>query len=110
MGAVPDRSPDPKTPDPAPKPRRRWPWWKRILAGLGGLILLLVVFYQPIIVLAVKLLAPGLAAKQGLKINHFGLGGTIFTSLRVDDLHATPTRPGPFEKSMSGTWNCTTAC
>ena len=98
MGAVADRSTDPKTPDPAPKPRRRRAWWKRILVGLGVLVLLLVVFYQPIIVLAVKLLAPGLAAKAGLKVNDFKLGGTIFTSLRVDDLHASQTRPGPFEK------------
>ena len=56
------------------------------------------VFYQPIVVLAVKLLAPSLAAKQGLKINNFSLGGTIFTSLRVDHLHASPTKPGPFER------------
>ena len=102
MGAVPDRPTDPKAPDAAPKPRRRWAWWKRILATLGVLILLLVVFYQPIIVLAVKLLAPGLAAKAGLKVNDFKLGGTIFTSLRVENLRVTPTKPGELEKANVG--------
>ena len=69
---------------------------------MGIVVLLLAVFYQPIIVLAVKLLAPGLAAKQGLKINDFQLGGTIFTSLRVENLRVTPIKPGPIEKANVG--------
>ena len=100
--AVADQSPAPTPPATAAAPRRRWPWWQRILAGLGGLLLLLAVFYQPLIVLAVKLLAPGLAAKQGLKLNDFKLGGTIFTSLRVENLQVSPTRPGPIEKANVG--------
>ena len=73
-----------------------------MLAGVVILVLVLMLFYQPIIVLAVKLLAPGLAAKQGLKINDFQLGGTIFTSLRVENLRVSPTKPGPIEKANVG--------
>ncbi len=48
------------------------------------------------------MLAPGLAAKQGLKINDFQLGGTLLTSLRVENLQVTPTKPGPVEKANVG--------
>ncbi len=66
-------------------------------------MLVLVLCYQPIIVLVVKMLAPGLAAKQGLKLNDFQLGGTLLTSLRIENLRVSPTRPGPVEKANVGT-------
>ena len=91
-GRVAARTPDPASPS---APRRRWPWWKRLLAGLGVFVLLLVVFYQPIILTVVKIVAPRLAAKQNLRIDSLGLGGTIFTGLRVENLRVTPTAPGP---------------
>ncbi len=101
-GAVPDHPSDPKPSTGSAAPRRRWSWWKRILVGFGALLLLLVLLYQPIIVLAVKLLAPGLAAKQGLKINDFKLGGSILGGLRVENLKVSPTRPGTLEKANVG--------
>lgn len=100
--AVPRRPTDAETLEPAPAPRRRWLWWRRILVGAGVLLLLLVVLYQPIIVLAVRLLAPGLAAKQGLKLNDFKLGGSILGGLRVENLRVSPTRPGLVEKANVG--------
>ena len=93
-----------RTPDPAPPaaPRRRWPWWKRLLAGIGVFVLLLIVFYQPIIFTVVKAVAPRLAAKQNLRIDSLGLGGTIFTGLRVENLRVSPTAPGPILKANVG--------
>ncbi len=65
-------------------------------------VLLLVVFYQPIIFTVVKLVAPRLAAKQNLRIDSLELGGTIFTGLRVENLRVTPTAPGPIAKANVG--------
>ena len=96
---MPARNPDLATPS---APRRRWPWWNRLLAGIGVFLLLLVVFYQPIILTVVKLVAPGLAAKQNLRIDSLELGGTIFTGLRVENLRVTPTAPGPIVKANVG--------
>ncbi len=100
MGAVAAPT-DPKSPASAPPPRRRWPWWKRLLAGLGILLGLLVVFYRPIIFGLIKLAAPRLAASQHLKVD-FDIGGSIFGGLHVDHLHVTPTAPGPIEKANVG--------
>ena len=92
---------DAHKPASAPKPRRRWSWWKRLLAGTGILLLLLIVFYQPIIFGLIKLAAPRLAASQHLKVD-FDIGGSIFGGLHVDHLHVTPTAPGPIEKANVG--------
>ena len=92
--------------EPAPRSaaatRRGWPWWKRLLAGFAGLLLILAVFYQPIIFAIVRMIAPGLAAKQNLRIDSLELGGTIFTGLRVENLRVTPTAPGPIQKASVG--------
>ena len=82
-------------------PRRRWPWWKRLLAGAGIFVLLLVIFYRPIVFTIIKVVAPKLAAKEHLKVD-FDISGSIFTSLRIDNLHVTPTAPGPIEKANVG--------
>ena len=66
------------------------------------LVLLLLVFYQPIIFTVVKLVAPRFAAKENLRIDSLGLGGTILTSLRVENLHVTPTAPGPIARANVG--------
>ena len=64
---------------------------------MGILLLLLVVFYRPIIFAVVKAIVPGIAAKQHLKVD-FDIGGSIFTNLHLDNVHVTPTAPSPFEK------------
>ncbi len=63
--------------------------------------MLLVLFYRPIIFTAVKIVAPKLAAKEHLKVD-FDIGGSIFTNLHIDNLHVTPTAPGPIEKANVG--------
>lgn len=94
-------SPSPAIGADTPKRRRRWPWWKRIFAGLGVLLLLLVVFYQPILFAVAKIAAGKVGASQGLKIE-FKPSGSIFGGLTLRDVHVTPTRPGPIEKADVG--------
>ncbi len=93
-----DAPADQKTPPP---PRRRWPWWKRLLAGLGIFVLLLVILYRPIIFAVVKFAAHKVGAKEHLQID-FDISGSIFTNLRIDNLRVVPTAPGPVEKASVG--------
>ncbi len=88
-------------PVPAGAPRRRWPWWKRILVSLGLLLLLLVLLYQPILCAVVPVAARMIGARQHLQVG-LKLGGTIFTGLRIENLQVTPTAPGPIEKCQVG--------
>jgi autotransporter translocation and assembly factor TamB len=87
--------------DAFPAPRRRWPWWKRILVGAGALLLILVLFYQPILFFLIPFAAREIGPKEHLQID-LKMGGTIFTSLRIEDLSITPTAPGPIEKCRVG--------
>ena len=86
---------------PAAPPPRRWPWWKRTLAAFGVLVLLLVVFYQPILFGVAKIAAKKVGAGQGLEIR-FTPSGSIFGGLTLKDVHVTPTRPGPIERADVG--------
>ena len=51
-----------------------------MLAGVGILLLLLIVFYQPIIFTAVKIAARKVGESQHLKID-FDIGGSILGGL-----------------------------
>ncbi len=86
---------------PAPPPRRRWPWWQRTLAGLGTLLLLLVVCYQPILFGVARFAAKKVGAKQGLDIQ-FTPSGSIIGGLTLKDVRVKPTRPGPIERADVG--------
>ncbi len=97
MFAVPSKTP---SPDTAPA-RRKWPWWKRGLAGLGALLLVLAMLYQPILSALIPFAAAKFAAGQHLKVS-LRLGGTYFTGLRVEDMDVEPTAPGPIEKCRVG--------
>lgn len=97
MFAVPSKTPSPDT----ARPRRKWPWWKRGLAALGALLLILALLYQPILSALIPFAAAKFAAGQHLKVS-LRLGGTYFTGLRVEDLDVEPTAPGPIEKCRVG--------
>ena len=95
---APAASADPKN---SPPRRRRWPWWKRLLAGVGIFVLLLVVFYRPIVFTVVKYAAHKVGASQHLQID-FDISGSIFGGLRIEHLSVAPTAPGPIEKANVG--------
>ncbi len=84
-----------------PPPRRRWAWWKRVLMALGVLLLLLAIFHRPIIFGVAKYAIKRIGAKEHLDID-LQLGGTIFTSLRVENLKVRPTAPGIIPKADVG--------
>ena len=65
------------------------------------LVLLLVVFYQPILFGVAKFAAKKVGAGQGLDIR-FTPSGSIFGGLTLRDVHVTPTRPGPIERADVG--------
>jgi autotransporter translocation and assembly factor TamB len=65
------------------------------------LLLLLVVFYQPILCAIVPFAAQELGPKFHLRIG-LKMGGTILTGLRIENLRVTPTAPGPIEKCQVG--------
>ncbi len=88
------------SPGSAPK-SRRWPWWKRLLAGLGVLLLLVVLFHRQILFGLAKYGAGKFGAGAGLTVE-FTPGGTIFTGLTLRDVRLTPTRPGAIEKANIG--------
>ncbi len=90
-----------ENPPPSSPNRRRWPWWKRALAALGVLLLLLALFHRPIIFGVAKYAARRVGASEGLIIE-FTPGGTIFTGLTLRDVRVSPTRPGPIEKANIG--------
>ena len=79
----------------------RWPWWKLLLAGFGGLVILLALFHRPLIFGLAKFAAAKVGANQGLAIQ-FEPSGSIFTGLTLRNVRMSPTRPGPVEKANLG--------
>ncbi|MGI8605105.1 MAG: translocation/assembly module TamB domain-containing protein [Verrucomicrobiales bacterium] len=67
--------------------------------GLGSLVVLalLAVFHRPIIFRGTKLLVIRLAKEQKLDLS-YDIDGTIFTTLQIRNLRATPLEPGPVER------------
>jgi len=79
-------------------------WLKRIAWGLLVLVGLLVLFHRPIIFQTARYFVAKAAKEQHLDIQ-YDLGGTIFSSLSISNLHAKPTAPGPIEKLDVGQVN-----
>ena len=70
---------------------------RRILLGFAGLLVLLVAFHRPLLRAAIHLAAVKVAAKQHIDLS-LDVGGTILTSLSLENIHASPTGPGPVRK------------
>ena len=66
-----------------------------------GLVVIAAVFHRPLVFYAVKYFAKRLAREQNLRVD-FQIGGSIFTTLQVTDLHASPIGPGPVERLEIG--------
>lgn len=79
-------------------------WLKRVAWGLLGLIVLLALFHRPIIFHTARYFVAKLAHEQNLDVQ-YDLGGTIFSSLSISNLHAKPIGPGPVERADIGLVN-----
>lgn len=80
------------------KPRGRvWKWLKRGLLTLLVLFLLLAAFHRPIFFRLTRYFIIRAAEQQNLDLK-YEMNGSIFTSLRILNLRATPTEPGPIKK------------
>lgn len=66
-----------------------------------GLGVILVAFHRPLVFFAVRHFVTRLASGQNLRVD-YRIGGSIFTTLNVTGLHATPTGPGPVERLEIG--------
>ncbi len=74
------------------KPKGRW--WRRILLGFGIFILLLLAFHRPLLHAVIRIAAVKVAAKQHIDLS-LDVGGTILTSLSLENIHASPDGKGP---------------
>lgn len=79
----------------AAKPRRRG-WFRRSLKWLGILLLVFAIFHRPIIFGVARLALIKIAAKHNVKLA-VRFEGSIFTSLSILNLQATPTGETPVE-------------
>ncbi len=80
------------------KPNRlNWrKWLKRSLFSVLLLFLVLLAFHRPILFHGVKYFAIKASEKAGLKLS-YDMSGSIISSLRIENLKITPTKPGPIE-------------
>src|SRR5215469_17487856 len=62
---------------------------KVVLAGLFGVFLLLVAFYQPILFGLIRIAASQGAKSQAIDLS-FDIHGSIFTDLFIENLHLQP--------------------
>lgn len=69
-----------------------------------ALFVVLAIFHRPIVFRITKYLVVRLAKEQKLALE-YEIGGSIFTTLRVTNLRATPTEPGPVERLEIGALN-----
>ena len=72
-----------------PATPKRFRWLKYLAGGLPVLIILALVFYQPIIFGIAQVVAQQVAKSQAFDLQ-FKIGGSIFSSLYVEDLHLQP--------------------
>jgi TamB, inner membrane protein subunit of TAM complex len=76
-------------------------WIKRLGLGLLVVIVLLLVFHRPIIFEGTRYFVVRAAKQQNLDID-YEIGGSIFSTLTVSNLKATPTEPGPIQRLEIG--------
>ena len=69
--------------------KTRIPWLRYFLGGFLILLLLFVIFYQPILFGVVKLAAREIAKSQALSLQ-FKIHGTVFSDIVIEDLHLRP--------------------
>ena len=70
------------------KPKRpQWP--KHLFRGLLILLVLMIVFYQQILLGLVQLVVPQIAKSQAFSLQ-FKIHGSIFSDLFIEDLHLQP--------------------
>ena len=69
--------------------KTRIPWLRYSLGGLLIVVLLFVIFYQPILFSLAKLVAREAAKSQALSLQ-FKIHGTIFSDIIIEDLHLRP--------------------
>jgi len=72
-----------------PATLNRFRWLKYLAGGLLALIILALVFYQQIIFGIVQVVAQQAAKSQAIDLQ-FKIGGSIFSSLYIEDLHLQP--------------------
>ena len=85
------------------KPRGRL-WARRVGLALLALFVVLALFHRPIVFRSTKYFVVRLAKEQKLELD-YEIGGSIFTTLKVTNLRAKPTEPGPIERLEIGTLN-----
>ena len=69
-----------------PEKAKRIQWLKYLFGGLLVLLVLIVVFYQPILFGIAQLVAQQIAKSQAFSLQ-FKIHGSIFSSLYIEDLH-----------------------
>jgi autotransporter translocation and assembly factor TamB len=69
--------------------KTRVPWLRYFLGSLLILLLLFIIFYQPILFGLVKLAAREIAKSQALSLQ-FKIHGTVFSDIVIEDLHLRP--------------------
>ncbi len=80
----------------------RWKvWLKRIGLGLLVLVLVIVTFHRPLFFEGIRYFVLRAAKQQNLEID-YTMNGSIFTTLSVTNLKATPVEPGPIQRMEIG--------
>jgi len=77
------------------RPKRHW--LRRVLWGLLGFVVLLLAFHRPLLHGVIRLAAVKFAAKQHIALS-LDVGGSIYSSLSLENVRASPTGPSPVEK------------
>jgi autotransporter translocation and assembly factor TamB len=72
-----------------PAKRNRFRWFKYLAGGLLLLIIVALVFYQQIVFGIVQVVAQEVAKSQAFELR-FKIGGSILSSLYIEDLHLRP--------------------
>lgn len=71
--------------------------WKWIRIGLLVFFLILILFHRPLFFEGTRYFVVRAARQQHLKLN-YEISGSIFSTLHILDLRATPTEPGPIQR------------
>ncbi len=71
--------------------------FQRLGLGLLAVLMLAAIFHRPLLFRVTRYFIARAAEQQDLKLA-YQMDGTIFTGLRITDLKATPTEPGPVEQ------------